>query len=142
MHRHPDDRAGAAAHGLREFGGRFFGVAAAAITLLLLAMVVVAGCSSSGSGTTTTAAGSGPADLTVRMVGIALDPQTLTVQVGDTVTWTNEDSVSHNVTAKDGSWATDTFGKGGSGSHTFDTPGTYPYVCTVHAGMTGTIIVE
>lgn len=69
-------------------------------------------------------------------------PDTLTVKVGDTVTWINDESVSHNAVADDESWGTDTFGQGGTGSITFDSPGTNPYWCTLHASMRGTIIVE
>lgn len=115
-----------------------------ALGFLLVALVVVVGCSGSnaGSGTTTTSGSAGEGSHVVKMIDISYQPQTLTIKAGDTVTWVNEDSVSHNAVADDGSWRTDVFGKGGSGSVTFDTPGTYPYACTLHAAMKGTIIVE
>lgn len=76
------------------------------------------------------------------MQGMAFGPQTVTIKVGDTVTWTNKDGVRHNATAVDKSWKTDTFSKGGTGSVTFNTAGTFPYICTVHPSMTGTVIVQ
>lgn len=117
---------------------------AAAIGLLLVAVVLLVGCSSSSSdpGATTTVDPTGGGSPVVKMIDTTYEPETLTVKVGDTVTWVNEDSAGHNAVAEDDSWGTDLFGEGGSGSVTFDTPGTYPYVCTAHAGMTGTIIVE
>lgn len=117
---------------------------AVAIGFLLIAVVVLVGCSSSSSdpGATTTVESSGDGSLVVKMTDTSFEPETLTVKAGDTVTWVNEESSSHNAVAEDDSWGTDLFGKGGSGSVTFDTPGVYPYVCTAHAGMKGTIIVE
>jgi plastocyanin len=82
------------------------------------------------------------ADQTVTMTGSTFDPATVTIQAGDTVTWTNADQLDHDATANDGSWATATFGLGGSGAVTFQMAGTYPYYCTIHPGMTGTVIVQ
>jgi plastocyanin len=75
--------------------------------------------------------------------GIAFNPAEVTVSVGDTVTWTNNDSVEHDVTA-------DSFSSGEPGGmapgdafeHTFEEAGTFDYVCTVHPGMEGTVTVE
>jgi plastocyanin len=75
--------------------------------------------------------------------GIAFNPGEVTVAVGETVTWTNNDSVAHDVTA-------DSFSSGDPGGmapgdtfeHTFDEAGTFDYVCTVHPGMEGTVVVE
>lgn len=117
---------------------------AAAIGPLLVAVVVLVGCSSSSSdpAATTTVESSGEGSPSVKMMDTTYEPETLTVKAGDTVTWVNEDSASHNAVAEDDGWGTDLFGEGGSDSVTFGTPGTYPYVCTAHAGMKGTIIVE
>jgi plastocyanin len=75
--------------------------------------------------------------------GIAFQPEEVTVSVGDTVTWTNNDSVGHDVTA-------DSFSSGDAGGmapgdtfeHTFEEAGTFDYVCTVHPEMEGTVVVE
>jgi plastocyanin len=69
-------------------------------------------------------------------------PASLTIQVGDTVEWRNAaGGNSHNVTANDGSFASTT-ASSFTFSVTFNSAGSNPYRCTVHAGMTGTITVE
>jgi plastocyanin len=77
----------------------------------------------------------------IQMKGFAFSPKELTVKVGTKVTWTNMDSVGHNVKAADGSWGSDTMNQNQTFSKVFDKEGTFPYVCTFHAGMVGTIIV-
>ncbi len=68
-------------------------------------------------------------------------PATLTITVGDTVTWTNNGPSPHTATANDGSFDTGTLQKGQSGSHTFSKSGTFAYICTIHPFMKGTIVV-
>jgi LPXTG-motif cell wall-anchored protein len=80
------------------------------------------------------------ASVTIR--DFAFSPRSVTIDAGDTVTWTNEDDVEHSATAEDGSFDTGTFGNGQSRSHTFDTAGTFQYVCTPHPFMKGTITVN
>jgi plastocyanin len=65
----------------------------------------------------------------------------ITIHVGDTVTWHNSGQAPHTATANDGSFNTGTVNPGGSASHTFQTAGTFSYVCTIHPNMTGTIHV-
>jgi LPXTG-motif cell wall-anchored protein len=72
----------------------------------------------------------------------AFSPRTVTVQPGDTVTWTNRDGVRHSATAEDGSFDTGLLGRGQSGEHTFREAGTYQYVCTPHPNMQATVVVE
>jgi plastocyanin len=79
----------------------------------------------------------------VSMKDIKFNPSKVNVKVGDTVTWTNDDSVGHDVTS-------DTFKSGSAGgigggqtfSHKFDKAGTFKYKCTVHPGMTGEVDVK
>ena len=80
----------------------------------------------------------------VLMSGYAFSPRTLTITAGDTVTWTNQDQAPHDVETTSGpaSVHSPMLSKGGSWSHTFTTPGTYGYVCTVHPGMTAQLVVE
>jgi plastocyanin len=68
-------------------------------------------------------------------------PGSLTVHVGDTVTWTNNGPSQHTATANNGSFNTGLLHKGASGSHTFTTAGTFTYFCQVHPFMKGTIVV-
>lgn len=68
-------------------------------------------------------------------------PNSLTVPVGTTVTWTNKDAVTHTVTSTTGLFDSGNLASGSKYSYTFPTAGTYPYYCIIHAGMTGTIVV-
>jgi len=69
-------------------------------------------------------------------------PTELTVRPGATVTWSNEDEAVHTVTAADKSWDSGRIPIGGSFSQTFTAPGTYDFVCSIHAAMKGTITVQ
>jgi len=68
------------------------------------------------------------------------DPETIEIQAGQTVTWTNDDNFTHTVEIEgQGDHKVD---RGDSVSITFDKPGTYDYVCTLHShDMSGTVIV-
>ena len=70
-------------------------------------------------------------------------PSSLTINVGDTVEWRNASGgMPHDVTANDGSFASQT-ASSFTFSVTFDEPGTFSYLCTVHpADMTGVITVQ
>ena len=78
----------------------------------------------------------------VPIQGFAFKPATVTVNVGDTVTWTNEDTAPHTATASDGSFDTGSLKKGASGSHTFSKAGSFAYICTIHPNMKGTVVVQ
>jgi plastocyanin len=81
-------------------------------------------------------------EVKVDISGFAFNPGTITIKVGQTVTWTNNDSASHNVKADDGSFSSNTLATGDSFSFTFNTAGTYTYKCGFHANMVGTVIVQ
>jgi plastocyanin len=69
-------------------------------------------------------------------------PETVTINVGDTVTWNNDGAAEHSATADDGSFDTGTFPGGQSRSETFTSAGTIPYFCTVHGqAQSGTVRV-
>jgi plastocyanin len=69
-------------------------------------------------------------------------PASISISVGETVTWTSSGGEGHTVTASDNSWGTDDLEPGDSFSHTFTSAETYSYACTIHDGMTGTITVR
>ena len=78
----------------------------------------------------------------VSIANFAYAPATITVKVGTTVTWTNEDSAPHTVTPDSGSgFGSGMMQKGDTYSHAFTTAGTFTYHCTVHPYMHGTVIV-
>jgi plastocyanin len=77
----------------------------------------------------------------VAIADFAFSPPMLTITAGDTVTWTNEDSVAHTATSTTGVFDSGDLALGASFSFTFTTPGTYTYLCTPHPSMTGQIVV-
>ena len=98
--------------------------------------------SSSSASTSTAAAASSGGGVAIKMQNIAFDPKSVTVKVGQKVTWTNDDTVDHNVTSQSGeSIKSDNFGKGGTFSFTPTKAGTIKYVCTIHPGMDATLTV-
>jgi len=81
----------------------------------------------------------------VRMVNFAFQPNVLTVNVGDTVLWTNTVATFHNAVSSNSAWvASATFPSPGTFAVTFTNAGTYGYFCTPHrfSGMTGIITVQ
>ena len=102
----------------------------------LSAALAVAGCGGSGV--------SGPAEKTTEVTmakSYRYDPERIEIQAGQTVTWTNEDNFTHTVQV-DGQ-EDHKVERGDSVSITFDEPGTYYYVCTLHSmDMEGEVIVK
>ena len=100
------------------------------------AALAAAGCAGSG------ASGEPVATTEVEMVkSYRFDPEVIEIEAGETVTWANEDNFTHNVQV-DGQ-EDHKVGRGESVSITFDTPGTYRYVCTLHSqDMDGEVIVR
>ena len=78
---------------------------------------------------------------TILIKNFAFDPASVTVKVGSTVRWVNQDSVPHRIVFADGADSTVLAGMQ-SWSRKFDQAGTYDYACTIHPTMLGTVIVE
>jgi plastocyanin len=102
-----------------------------------------------GGGSTEQSGGGGGAGVEVSMESVQFEPQDVTVKAGETITFTNNESIPHDVHKTSGPG--DDFSSGGSGEMqqgdtfelTLDQPGSYEYVCNVHApGMAGTITVK
>ena len=79
--------------------------------------------------------------------GVSIDnfvfgPQTITVPVGATVTWTNKDDIPHTSVSTEGVVKSKVLDTGEKFSYTLTKAGTYPYYCTIHPKMTGKIIVQ
>lgn len=83
------------------------------------------------------------ADHTVKITGMKFATPKLTVKVGETVKWVNEDTAPHTVTTTSGPAKLDsgTLQKGDSWSYTFTKAGTYEYYCAVHPDMKASITV-
>ena len=111
--------------------------------LLPLALVAgalaAAGCGGSDGG------GSSSAPVATNAIGmkdLKFHPASARVSVGQKVTWTNDESIPHDVKATSGAdFKSDTFGKGGTFSFTPTKAGKIDYVCTLHPGMDGTLDV-
>jgi plastocyanin len=69
-------------------------------------------------------------------------PAELDVAVGATVTWVNGDSIPHTSTSDAPGWSSGIVGPGGRFSRTFQTAGTFPYHCSLHPGMVGSVVVR
>ena len=114
------------------------------LALVAVAMVA-AGCGgSSKKSSSSTAAGPGSAAApgAVSLKDLRVHPDTVKVKVGEKVTWTNDDTVDHNVTATKGAkFKSRAFGGGKTYSFTPGKAGTIKYVCTLHPGMNGTLVV-
>jgi plastocyanin len=81
------------------------------------------------------------ASASVNMGDFFFSPASVTVAVGDTVSWHNSGQAPHNATADDGSFRTPDLNNGQSASHTFGSAGTFSYICTIHPNMKGTVRV-
>lgn len=127
---------------------RFFQVAT-----MLGAVVVFAACGGGTSTTTTRPGGGSPAASVaavacsgsggeaVAIQNFAYNPATASVAVGETVTWTNNDSAPHTVTFDSGPDCGN-LANGETTSATFAQAGTYPYHCTIHNNMRGSVEVQ
>lgn len=144
----------------RKIPGR--AIVVALVFLPMITAAVLAGCSSTsntgsstnnnpyggGGGGGTGGGGGGGAQsgtANVVMQNIAFNPSAITVTVGTTVTWTNDDSTNHTVTFTDLAGVdSGTLSRGQAFSHTFDTAGTFHYYCRIHgaAVMSGTVTVQ
>lgn len=91
--------------------------------------------------TTSTTAQQPVAGTAVDITNFAFTPATLTVKVGDAVTWTNHDEEPHTVAADDGSFHSPGLGTNDKYTFTFTTPGSFSYICSIHPFMHGTVVV-
>lgn len=84
-----------------------------------------------------------PEENQVNIQGFAFNPSSIIVSVGTTVTWTNLDSAVHTVTSTGPvSFDSGNLSQGQTWQFTFENAGTYPYHCSIHSYMTGTVIVQ
>ncbi len=88
----------------------------------------------------------GQADAPIGGTSVGIDnfmfaPATVTIPAGSTVTWTNHDAEPHTVVASDNSFHSPGLDTGATFSHTFTTPGSFDYICSVHPFMHATVVV-
>jgi plastocyanin len=82
------------------------------------------------------------ANAAVKIDNFVFGPQTITVPVGTTVTWTNSDDIPHTSVSTEGVFKSKVLDTDEKFSYTFTKAGTYPYYCTIHPKMTGTVVVQ
>ncbi len=108
----------------------------AAIAGLLLVLLTGA---VSGSATAVADQGADTANVTI---GDFFFSQTvITVAVGTTVQWTNIGGFAHTSTASDALWDSGALGSNDLFTHTMTIPGNFRYICSIHPGMQGTVVV-
>ena len=78
----------------------------------------------------------------VKIDNFSFGPETLTVAVGTTVTWTNRDDIPHTVVSTDGVFKSKVRDTDEKFSYTFAKAGTYSYYCSLHPKMTGKVVVQ
>lgn len=82
------------------------------------------------------------ATVKVDIANFAFSPDAVTINVGDTVTWTQRDFIGHTVTSDTGLWNSPLLSSGQTFSFTFSNAGTFGYHCTPHPFMVGTVTVK
>jgi plastocyanin len=110
--------------------------------LAIVSVVTVSGCTSNNM--SNMSGNSSSTNLGANAVAIqnfAFNPATLNVQVGTKVTWKNLDSTAHHVVSDTGAFDSGVLNNGQSYSFTFNQAGNYPYHCSIHPSMKGTIVV-
>lgn len=112
-------------------------VAGLAMPVVIAMLLLVAG-----SPSVTASNQPSAANAAVKIDNFVFGPQTLTVPVGTTVTWTNSDDIPHTSVSTDGVFKSKVLDTDEKFSYTFTKAGTYPYYCTIHPKMTGTVVVQ
>lgn len=114
------------------------------VPLALATILALAACGGDGGGDGAAAPGSEGARSQgeVAIVDFTFRPATVNVPAGTTVTWTNEDTFAHSIQPEADLFPTSPdIGPGETFSHTYEEPGTYPYICGIHNSMTGAVVV-
>src|SRR5215831_14367242 len=88
------------------------------------------------------AATAAPATVEVKIDNFSFGPQSITVAVGTSVKWTNRDDIPHTVVSSEGVFKSRVLDTDETFSFTFSKAGSYPYFCSIHPKMTGTVLVK
>ena len=111
------------------------------VVLIAAALVMFSAAVGGGAGLTAPRPVSA-ALISVSISDLTFTPALVTVNLGDTVKWTNNDPIAHTVTALDGSFSSGKIAPGESFSVTFSTAGTFAYKCSIHTTMAGSVKVK
>ena len=69
-------------------------------------------------------------------------PPQISLSSGSTISWTNDDSITHTVTSDEGLFDSNSISPGYTWDNTFDSPGQFDYHCLIHPFMTGKVIIN
>lgn len=83
-----------------------------------------------------------PGDVSASIKDFAFDPADITAKAGQVIAFTNTGAAPHTVTLDDGSCTTPNILAGKADGIVINAPGTYPFHCTIHTQMKGTIVVS
>ena len=111
-------------------------------------VVLMTGCGG-GSTMSTPTTPATPAPVTVSILSSARTlgpaayvPNPVMVPVGTKLTWSNTDTTTHDMVSDGGVWDSGRIAPGNQFDFTFQSKGTFPYHCSIHAGMVGTVVVQ
>jgi plastocyanin len=107
-----------------------------------LAITLSLGAMASGPAAAPTPPPGAAAGVTIRIDNFVFGPEAVTVPVGATVTWINQDDIPHNIVATDKTFKSKVLDTDERFSFTFTKPGEYGYFCGLHPHMTGKVIVK
>jgi len=82
------------------------------------------------------------ATVQIKIIATGFSPKTVTIDQGDTIRWTNDDKINHQLVANNGAFASAIIRPGGTYSFTFNTAGKINYHDALHPTLTGTITVK
>lgn len=108
------------------------------ICIKILIILIVCGCKKNNTAPSMGTPGANE----VWIQNSTFTPASITVAVNTTIKWTNKDGITHTVTSNNALFDSGNIGNGGTYSRQFTTAGTYPYHCSIHSSMAGTVVVQ
>lgn len=119
------------------------------VCAILFSVMCISACGGSSTSPSSTPEPAPAGSTTISMVNgasaltsTAYSPNPITVSVGTTVSWLNNDSTTHTAAANGGAFASPGVAPNSRFNFTFTSAGTFPYHCTIHPNMVGTITVQ
>ncbi len=111
---------------------------AGSVTVIISMVLLLGGA----PGCSANAQQAAPTTAEVKIDNFSFGPASLTVAVGTTVTWINHDDIPHTVVSTNKVFKSKVLDTDEKFSFTFSKAGTYPYFCSIHPKMTGTVVVQ
>ena len=112
-----------------------------AVAIALVPLLLLVGCSTPASSTSPSGGtGATSNSVAVSLKNMSIEPSDITVAVGGTVAFTNNDTVTHDIAGT--GFDTGALAPGGTFFQVFKTAGSFPIRCTIHPSMTGNITVK